>query len=115
MLGFLSFIAASAAATTMVDMESNRVAYNNCLVEFTTEHLDLKTGTRAFKSAAKEACASERNAYIASIKKDELEFGSSESEATTYATEEADNVLYSYTDGYASYASSNTRPVKEPL
>ena len=113
MIGILGFIAASAAATAMMDMETDRVAYNNCLVDFTTEHLDLKTGTRDFKTAAKDACANERNSYISSIKRDELEFGSTESEATTYATEEADNVLYSYTDGYANYASSNTRPVRE--
>ena len=59
------------------------------------------------------ACSDERNAMITAMKKDEMEFGSSESEATSYATEEADGVLFSFTDGYAGYASSNTRPVKD--
>ena len=113
MIGILGFLAASAAAATMVDMETNRVAYNNCLVEFTTEHLNQKTGTKDFKSAAKAACETERTTYIASIVKDELEFGSTDGEARTYATEEADNVLWAYTDSYANYAMSNTRPVKE--
>ena len=49
---------------------------------------------------------------IATMKKDEMAFGSSESEASSYATEEADGVLFSFTDSYAGYASSNTRPVK---
>jgi hypothetical protein len=53
------------------------------------------------------------SAMISAMKKDEMDFGSSESEATSFATEEADGVLFSFTDGYASFASSNTRPVKE--
>jgi adenosylmethionine-8-amino-7-oxononanoate aminotransferase len=47
------------------------------------------------------------------IKKDEISYNSPESEAAQFATEEADNVLFAFTDGYAGYASSNTRPVKE--
>lgn len=110
-LGIVLFSTASGAA--IVDSDSMRVAYSNCLVEFTTTHLDEKTGTGAFKKAAQDACLSERNAMIAAMKKDEMEFGSSESEAASFAKEEADGVLFSFTDGYAGFASSNTRPVKE--
>lgn len=102
----------SASAATM-DAESDRVAYNNCLVDFVLSHLELKTGLSAFRSAAKEACIAERDSYIASIKKDELEFGSTNQEATDYAEEEAGNVLFSFIDSYNSFLNSNSRPVKE--
>ncbi|PHR18188.1 MAG: hypothetical protein COA41_10400 [Sphingopyxis sp.] len=101
------------SAATVDDADTARVAYSNCLVEFTTAQLDEKVGTSTFKKAATAACPSERNAMISTIKKDEMEFGSSENEATSFAREEADGVLFSFTDGYAGYASSNTRPVKE--
>ncbi len=114
MIAFLSIaLFSTVSAATIVDAETARLAYSNCLVEFTAAQLDAKTGTSAFKKAAPAACSDERNAMIATIKKDELEFGSSESEATSFATEEADGVLFSFTDGYAGFASSNTRPVKE--
>lgn len=114
MIAFLSIaLFSTVSAATIADAETTRVAYSNCLVEFTTAQLDEKTGTSAFKKAAAAACTDERTAMIAAIKKDELEFGSSDSEATSFATEEADGVLFSFTDGYAGFASTNTRPVKE--
>ncbi len=114
MIAFLSIaLFSTVSAAAIADAETSRVAYSNCLVEFTTAQLDAKTGTSAFKKAAAEVCTDERTAMIAAIKKDELEFGSSDSEATSFATEEADGVLFSFTDGYAGFASSNTRPVKE--
>tara|TARA_R110000850_G_scaffold69982_8_gene155175 strand:+ start:230 stop:583 length:354 start_codon:yes stop_codon:yes gene_type:complete len=114
MIAFLSIaLLSTVSAATIADADTARVAYSNCLVEFTTAQLDEKIGTGAFKKAASEACVDERTAMIAAIKKDEMEFGSSASEATQFATEEADGVLFSFTDGYAGYANSNTRPVKE--
>lgn len=113
MITALSFaILVSASAATM-DAETDRVAYNNCLVEFTSTHLDQGTTLSAFRKAAKDACTSERDALVAAIKKDELEFGSTNQEATDYAVEEAGNVLFSYIDSYNGYLNSSTRPVKE--
>ncbi|MFT6008988.1 MAG: hypothetical protein ACI9TB_002224 [Parasphingorhabdus sp.] len=114
MIAFLSFaLFSTVSAATIADADTARLAYSNCLTEFTTAQLDEKIGTSAFKKAATTACSDERNAMITAMKKDEMGFGSSESEATSYATEEADGVLFSFTDGYAGYASSNTRPVKD--
>lgn len=114
MIAFLSIaLFSTVSAATIADAQTARVAYSNCLVEFTTAQLDEKAETSTFKKAASSACADQRNAMIAAVKKDEMEFGSSASEATSFATEEADGVLFSFTDGYAGYASSNTRPVKE--
>ena len=114
MIAFLSIaLFSTVSAASIADAETTRVAYSNCLVEFTTTQLDEKTGTGAFKQAAPQACVGERTAMISAIKKDEMEFGSSESEATQFATEEADGVLFSFTDGYAGYVNTNTRPVKE--
>ncbi|MEW4466969.1 hypothetical protein AB1K62_03955 [Parasphingorhabdus sp. JC815] len=103
----------SAATAGIADTETSRVDYSNCLIDFTTNHLDQKTARGTYIKAAQTTCMDKRNAMIAAIKKDELEFGSTEQEATDYATEEADGVLTSFTDAYAGYLSSNTRPVKQ--
>ena len=114
MIAFLSIaLFSTVSAATIADADTARVAYSNCLADYTTAQLDEKIGTSTFKKNAQTACPGERNAMIATMKKDEMEFGSSESEATSYATEEADGVLFAFTDGYAGYASSSTRPVKE--
>ncbi len=113
MITALSFAFLMSASSAAMDTETDRVAYNNCLVDFVSTHLDQKTGLNAFRPAAKKACLSDRDALIASIKKDELEFGSTNQEATDYAVEEAGNVLFSYIDAYSGYLNSNTRPVKE--
>ncbi|WP_417621848.1 hypothetical protein [Parasphingorhabdus sp.] len=114
MIKFLSIaLFASLSTAAIADAETARIGYSNCLADFTTAQLDEKVGAGSFKKAAPTACADERNAMISAIKKDEMEFGSSESEATSFATEEADGVLFSFTDGYAGFLSSNTRPVKE--
>lgn len=114
MITFLSLaLISTVSAATIADAGTARVAYSNCLVEFTTTKLDAKVGTSAFRAAATSACTDERAAMIAAMKKDEKEFGSSESEATSFATEEADSVLFSFTDSYAGFVSSNSRPVKE--
>lgn len=110
----LSTVALLSAATAgMADAETSRVNYSNCVTDFTITHLEQKTARGAFKKAAPDACPDERSAMIAAMKKDELEFGSTEKEAADYATEEADSVLLAFTDGYAGYLSSNTRPVRE--
>lgn len=105
-------ILVTASAATM-DAETDRVSYSNCLVDFVGTHLDSKTSLSAFRTASKEACTQKRDALITSIKKDELEFGSTDQEATDYAEEEAGNVLFAFLDSYNSYLNSNTRPVKE--
>ncbi len=113
MFALLSVALLSTATAGLADAETSRVSYSNCLTDFTITHLDQKTARGAFKKASKDACADERSAMITAIKKDELEYGSTEQEATDYATEEADGVLFSFTDAYSGYMSSNTRPVKE--
>lgn len=114
MIAFLSIaLFSTVSASAIADAETSRIAYSNCLAEFTGAQLDEKTGTGAFKKAAKTACAAERDAMISAIKKDEITYGSSDAEAASFATEEADGVLFAFTDSYAGYMSSNTRPVKE--
>lgn len=114
MIAFLSIaLFSTVSAASIADAETARVAYSNCLVDFTVAQLDEKTGTGAFKKAAKTACVAEREAMISAIKKDEITYGSSDEEAASFATEEADGVLFAFTDSYAGYASSSTRPVRQ--
>jgi len=103
----------SAATLSFMDAEADRVRYSHCLTDFTATHLKQKTTSSAFRKAAKGTCADKRSTMIAAMKKDEIEFGSSAAEATTYATEEADGVLFSFTDAYADFLSTRTSPVKE--
>lgn len=110
---FSLFTIALLGSAAVYDAEAARVGYSNCLVDFSIEHLDLKTGVSAFKKAIKSACTDERSAMISAVKKDEKEFGSTDAEAIEYATEEADNVLFSFSDSYSGYVSSNTKPVRE--
>ncbi len=113
MFTLFAVVLLSSASTGAADAETSRVNYSNCLTDFSITHLDQKTARGPFRKAAEEACPDERSAMIAAIKKDEIEFDSSEEEALAYATEEADSVLSSFTEAYAGYLSSNTRPVKE--
>lgn len=106
--GFLLF-----ASANIVDAEASRIAYSNCLVDFTVEHLGKKTAAGAYKKAAKSACTAQRDAMAAAMAKDEIEFGSTEAEAKSYAEEEVSGVLFAFTDGYSEYLSSNTMPVRE--
>jgi hypothetical protein len=52
---------------------------------------------------------SEREAFVTATMKDEMGFGSSEAEARTYATEEADGVVASFAGNYDAFSASNTR------
>lgn len=113
MITALSFAILVSTSAVNMDSETNRVTYNNCLVDFVNAHLDQKTALNAFRDAAKDACSTERDALITAIEKDELEFGSTAKEAKDYAIEEAGNVLFSYNDNYRSFLNSNSRPVKE--
>lgn len=113
MITMFSIALLSSAASLALDADTMRKNYNNCLVDFTIEHLDLKTGVGPFRKAAEDACQSERDAMAAAIKKDEMQFGSSEAEATEYAEEEVGGVLFAFTDMYGGYLNGNTRPVKE--
>ncbi|MEO1045023.1 MAG: hypothetical protein AAFX04_06250 [Pseudomonadota bacterium] len=95
------------------DLDSLRKDYSNCMVDVTIEHLDKKTGTRAFKKAAQGACLEKRSAYIEALAKDEVAYGSTPEEAQEYAREEADSVMNAMVNGYDDMQQSNTRPSKE--
>lgn len=113
MFAFTSYVLIGAAAfMNIADAESSRKSYSDCLTDYMISALDQKSTVSAFKKSAPDACPAERKAMIDAIKKDEMGFGSSAVEASEYATEEADGVLFSFTDGYSGYESSGTRPVK---
>ena len=112
MFGLLSFALTSAVSMVAADAVSSRVAYSNCLTDYTIEQLEQKTATKTFNKTAVEACPDERATLIAAITKDEVSYGSSAAEASEYATEEANGVLSSFTGSYTDFLESNTRPSK---
>lgn len=100
---------AGTAFTAINDSEAMRKAYSSCMKDYANAQLDAKMAASEFRRAAKTACASERDAFVAATIKDEMGFGSSEAEARTYATEEADGVVASFAGNYDAFSASNTR------
>ncbi len=95
------------------DVEKNRVKLANCVAKVTIDHIGKKTPKPLFEDAARSSCAKEKAKYTSSIKADEIKFGASEDEASEYASEEAENVVDSYINGYDDYLETNTIPTLE--
>ncbi|WP_438725699.1 hypothetical protein ACR9YC_06970 [Parasphingorhabdus sp. DH2-15] len=95
------------------DIEKSRIKLANCVAKVTIEHIGKKTPKPLFEDAARSSCAKEKAKYISSIKADEIKFGASEDEASEYASEEAENVVDSYINGYDDYLETNTIPALE--
>jgi hypothetical protein len=95
------------------DIEKGRVQLANCVAKMTIEHLGKKTPKPLFEDAASSACTKQKEKYMTLIKADELQFGSSDSEAREYAKEEADNVVDSFVSAYDDYLETGTIPSLE--
>ncbi len=91
-------------------METNR-AYSDCLLKLTVASLEEKKSVAEFEKAAETTCAAQRQGYHEAIAKSEIDFGSTEAEARTYADEELDNMLSAMKSNYTSYADSGSFPV----
>lgn len=113
MFAMLSIALLTATSANFADAEAMRISYSNCLTDYTVEQLDLKVGAGTFKKAIQEACSTERDAMFNAIKKDEIEYDSSEQDAIDYANEEVESVWFAFADGYTGYMNSSTRPMKE--
>ena len=94
-------------------IDDARKAFSNCLVEFSIEHLDLKTSVGAFRKASQTACEAKRDIYRGMIAKEDIASGSTKSEAKQFADEEVENITKGFVDSYGQHVSGNTRPVKE--
>ncbi|MFC4292107.1 hypothetical protein ACFOWX_06740 [Sphingorhabdus arenilitoris] len=109
--GVAIFLSMAAAGNPLDDA---RKAYNNCLVELHNKNVDAKTSASGFRKAAEENCTDERKAYIDIMIAEEKRYGSSQAEATEYATEEADAVSGSITSAYAENADKSIKLIPEP-
>lgn len=85
--------------------------YTGCLTALTVESLDAKKSADQFEKAAETECAGQKTAYRNAVIQSELEFGSSQAEAETYADEETENIMSSTKKRYADYLDTNSRPV----
>lgn len=93
-------------------MEDARVNLNNCLIDLSIEHLDLKTNAKGFEKMADTSCTRERQMFFDIVAKDEQQYGSSKSEAEKYATEEVEGIINGFVESYKQHAAANTRPAK---
>ena len=86
-------------------------AYNDCLLKLTVSSLDAKKSADEFEKAAGSDCATQEQAYHDAVQQSEVQFGSSASEAKSYADEEVSNLLASMKANYSSFLESGTQPV----
>ena len=108
-LGGLFLVAAYAGDP----VDDARKGYSNCLVRYSIEQLDLKTGDKEFKKAARETCQEQRTSYRAAIVKSELSSRIPRAEAEKFADEEVEYILSVHLDGYGQHQADGTRPVEE--
>ena len=81
------------AATAGDPMEDSRKAFNNCLLTAHNDSVKAKMPLLEFRKLAETTCAAEKTAYHNIIVRSEREYGSSTSEATTYADEEVQMII----------------------
>ncbi|WP_373488744.1 hypothetical protein [Blastomonas sp.] len=106
----LTLIAAMAMAMTQGDpVDATRKTYNDCLTSYTNESLEAKKPVSAFTKDAREACATQREAFAGAMVKSEMQYGGKKAEADTYAAEEVSMVVESFIANYGDYLSSNAR------
>lgn len=114
---FVTFLAApiltvSASSIAVEPSEDARIAYSNCLIDGHNSAMRDGLGLKQFEQKSKELCMAERKIYYDIIYKSEKDFGSSNSEADEYATEESDNTLQSIVTSYANNLDGKVELVK---
>jgi hypothetical protein len=92
-------------------MDQTRTAYNECLTKFTNDSLDEGLSSRDFAKAAIEACPDEKTQFVDVIVKSEMQYGGQASEARTYANEEAQMIIDSFTVQFDDLKMRNARMV----
>lgn len=89
------------AATASDPVDDSRKAFNNCLLTAHNDSVKAKTPLREFRKLAETTCEAEKAAYHNIIVKSERGYGSSASEATTYADEEVQMIIAGVKSFYA--------------
>lgn len=106
---FISNIAALLVAPSLIisaaviaddPQDEARTEYSNCLVVKHNEAMKTASPVKQFEKMVETMCTEERTKFFDIIYESEKEFGSSNSEAKEYATEEADGVIQFIVDAY---------------
>ena len=89
-------------------MDTARKSFNNCMIEVHNTAVDEKASPRAFIQTSDAACPMERAAYKEILVKSERSFGSSQTEAEKFASEEiqmiVDSIVTSFNENVESGA-----------
>jgi len=106
----LTLITALAMVAAPADPVSKaRESFNVCLRTFTNENLDAKTPAPDYTKAVQTACTTERQGFVDTMVKAEMQYGDSAGDAKEYAGEEAQMVVDSFVESYGDYLSNNSR------
>ncbi len=99
----ISLVAAtllSMAAMKGDAMDNARKAFNNCMIETHNTAVGEKASPSAFIKTSDEACPTERAAYKEILVKSERSYGSSQSEAEKFASEEIQMIVDSIVSSF---------------
>lgn len=94
-------------------VESARIGYSNCLVQYTNASLDEKMANGLFAKEAAKACPDEKAAFTSAMTQSEMQFGSDAADAKAYAEEEVKAMVDSFTTQFNDFKSSNARMVEQ--
>ena len=81
------------AATAGDPLDDSRKAFNNCLLTAHNDGVKAKTPLSEFRKLAETTCETEKAVYHNILVKAERGYGSTTSEATTYADEEVQEII----------------------
>lgn len=110
----ISFAIIAMLTTAQADpMDEARIEYSNCIVRVMNEKLEADASKKSFQDAAKETCSAERQAFTKLVAASEKEYGSDDTEANTYAEEEATNILNGWSTSFDGHKAAKTRAVEE--
>lgn len=90
-------------------LETARQSLNTCLASYTNAKLDAETSSSEFTKSIAAACTKEQSELKALVIKVEMQYGDKRDEAESYAAEEIQMIIDSYTGSYGEYLSSKTR------
>ena len=89
-------------------MDTARKSFNNCMIEVHNTAVGEKASPRAFIQTSDAACPMERAAYKEILVKSERSYGSSQTEAEKFASEEiqmiVDSIVTSFNENVESGA-----------
>ena len=108
-----ALLLATAAPAGAGSVDTTRAAFTKCLRDHMKKSLDAKMGEAEYEVSLKGACETERAAFRAAVTAANTASGYSASDAADNAEMQIEDYHAGFTDKFADYSSSNTRPADD--